>query len=149
MDLNEILQSLPHVFPFRLIDRILEIEPGKKAIALKNVSEDDFFLQGHFLKEPIVPGVLIAEALAQTGGLAFHSIKEKGTGDEEEPFLAAIDQFRLRGKIIPGDQIILEAEVLYIFSHLAKVKVRASVGKETVAEGIFVLAKGSSSQPLP
>jgi 3-hydroxyacyl-[acyl-carrier-protein] dehydratase len=149
MDLNEILQNLPHVFPFRLIDRILEIEPGKKAIALKNVSEDDLFLQGHFQKEPIVPGVLIAEALAQTGGLAFHSIEKKGTGGEEVPYLAAIDQFRLRRKVIPGDQIILEAEVLYVFSHLAKVKVRASVGGETVAEGIFVLAKNPSPQTLP
>jgi 3-hydroxyacyl-[acyl-carrier-protein] dehydratase len=149
MDLNEILQNLPHVFPFRLIDRILEIEPGKKAIALKNVSEDDLFLQGHFLKEPMMTGVLIAEALAQTGGLAFHSIEEKGTGDEGVPFLAAIDRFRLKGKVIPGDQIILEAEVLYVFSHLAKVKVRASVGGETVAEGIFVLAKNPSPQTLP
>jgi 3-hydroxyacyl-[acyl-carrier-protein] dehydratase len=143
-DIDKVLERLPHVFPFRLIDRILEIEPGKKAIALKNVSEDDLFLQGHFLKEPIVPGVLIAEALAQTGGLAFHSSEEKGTGDEGVPFLAAIDQFRLKGKVIPGDQIILEAEVLHVFSHLAKVKVRASVGEEIVAEGIFVLAKNPS-----
>ena len=141
MDLNEILQNLPHVFPFRLIDRILEIEPGKKAIALKNVSEEDFFFQGHFPDEPIMPGVLIAEALAQTGGLAFHSIEEKGTRDEDMPFLAAIDQFRLRRRVIPGDQIILEAEVLYIFSHLAKVKVRASVGGEAAAEGNIVLVK--------
>jgi 3-hydroxyacyl-[acyl-carrier-protein] dehydratase len=148
MDLNEILQKLPHVFPFRLIDRILEIEPGKKAIALKNVSENDFFFQGHFPDEPIMPGILIAEALAQTGGLAFHSVEEK-RNEEEVPYLAAIDQFRLRRKVIPGDQIILEAEVLYVFSHLAKVKVRASVGGETVAEGIFVLAKNPSPQTLP
>jgi len=148
-DMDEVLGRLPHIFPFRLIDRILEIEPGKKAIALKNVSEDDLFLQGHFQEEPVMPGVLIAEALAQTGGLAFHSIEEKGTGNEEVPFLAAIDQFRLRKKVIPGDQIVLEAEVIHVFSHLAKVKVRASVGEETVAEGIFVLAKGPSPQTLP
>jgi 3-hydroxyacyl-[acyl-carrier-protein] dehydratase len=148
MELDEILKRLPHVFPFRMIDRILEIEPGKKAIALKNVSMDEPFLQGHFPDEPVMPGVLIAEALAQTGGLAFHSIEEKGSG-EDVPFLAAIDQFRLRRKVIPGDQIILEAEVLYVFSHLAKVKVRASVGEETVAEGIFVLAKGPSPHTLP
>ena len=149
MDLNEMLKNLPHVFPFRLIDRIIEIEPGKKAIAFKNVSKDDLFLQGHFQEEPVMPGVLIAEALAQTGGLAFHSIEEKGMGNEEVPFLAAIDQFRLRRKVIPGDQIILEAEVLHVFSHLAKVKVRASVREETVAEGIFVLAKGPPPQTLP
>jgi 3-hydroxyacyl-[acyl-carrier-protein] dehydratase len=142
-DMDEVLGRLPHAFPFRLIDRILEIEPGKKAIALKNVSVGDFFLHGHFPDEPVMPGVLIAEALAQTGGLAFHSIEEKET-KEEVPFLAAIDQFRLIKRVIPGDQIILEAEVLHIFSHLAKIKVRASVGEETVAEGIFVLAKSPS-----
>jgi 3-hydroxyacyl-[acyl-carrier-protein] dehydratase len=148
-NLDEVLGKLPHVFPFRMIDRILEIEPGKKAIALKNVSVGDFFLHRHFPDEPVMPGVLIAEALAQTGGLAFHSIDEKGSCGEEVPFLAAIDQFRLIRRVIPGDQIILEAEVLHVFSHLAKVKVRASVGEETVAEGMFVLAKGPSPQPLP
>jgi len=147
MDKHEILQRLPHAFPFRMIDRILEIEPGKKAIALKNVSMDEPFLQGHFSDESVMPGVLIAEALAQTGGLAFHSIGEKGSG-EDAPFLAAIDHFRLIRRVIPGDQIILEAEVLHVFSHLAKVKVRASVREETVAEGIFVLAKGPSPQTL-
>ena len=146
--LNEILQNLPHVFPFRLIDRILEIEPGKKAIALKNVSEDDLFLQGHFSK-----GTHDARRSDCRGpcpdrrlGLSFK--RRKGTGDEDVPFLAAIDQFRLKRKVIPGDQIILEAEVLHVFSHLAKVKVRASVGDETVAEGMFVLAKGPSPQTL-
>jgi 3-hydroxyacyl-[acyl-carrier-protein] dehydratase len=148
MDKEEILLKLPHAFPFRMIDRILEVEPGKKAIALKNVSMDDSFLQGHFLDEPVMPGVLIAEALAQTGGLAFHSIDEKRDGEEEVPFLAAIDQFRLKGKVLPGDQILLEAEILHVFSHLAKVKVRASVGEKTVAEGIFVLAKNPSIQTL-
>ena len=148
-DMNEVLGRLPHVFPFRLIDRILEIEPGKKAIAIKNVSMDEFFLQAHFLNEPIMPGILIVQALAQTGGLAFHSIDEKGSCGEEVPFLAAIDQFRLIRRVIPGDQIILEAEVLHVFSHLAKVKVRASVGEETVAEGMFVLAKAPLPQPLP
>ncbi|MGD0919408.1 MAG: 3-hydroxyacyl-ACP dehydratase FabZ [Thermodesulfobacteriota bacterium] len=145
-DMDEVLGRLPHAFPFRLIDRILEIDPGKKAIALKNVSIDEPFLRGHLPNESIMPGVLIAEALAQTGGLAFHSIEEKETQGEEVPFLAAIDQFRLKRKVIPGDQVILEAEVLHVFSHLAKVKVRASVGEETVAEGIFVLAKGPSSK---
>jgi len=138
------LGRLPHAFPFRMIDRILEVEPGKKAVGLKNVSVDDPFLQGHFPNDPVMPGVLIAEALAQTGGLAFHSIDGNGSGQEEMPFLAAIDQFRLIRKVTPGDQIVLEAEVLRVFSHLAKVKVRALVGEETVAEGMFVLAKAQN-----
>ena len=74
---KEILEKLPHAFPFRMIDRILEIEKGKKAIALKNVSIDEPYFLGHFPKEPILPAVLIVEAMAQTGGLAFHSSFER------------------------------------------------------------------------
>jgi 3-hydroxyacyl-[acyl-carrier-protein] dehydratase len=147
MDFEQILRKLPHAFPFRMIDRILEIEPGKKAIALKNVSIDEPQFLGHFPREPMMPGVLILEALAQTGGLAFHSLDEK----EEEgiPVLARVEEFRLKRKVIPGDQMILEAEVLHIFSNLAKVKVLARVGEEVVAEGTLVLAKGSTTSPSP
>jgi 3-hydroxyacyl-[acyl-carrier-protein] dehydratase len=139
-ELKEILERLPHVFPFRMIDRILQIEPGKKAVALKNVSMDEPYFLGHYPNEPIMPGVLILEALAQTAGLAFLSSFEK----EEEgiPVLARVDEFRLKRKVIPGDQIVLEAEIQHIFSHLAKVKVLARVGGETVAEGMLILAKG-------
>jgi len=143
MDTEELLQMLPHSFPFRMIDRILEIEPGKRAVALKNVSIDEPYFQGHFPKEPVMPGILILEALAQTGGIAFHSSFEK---EEEEgvPFLAAVDRFRLNKRVVPGDQIIMEAEIQHIFSNLAKVKVWAKVKEEIVAEGVLVLAKGPS-----
>ncbi len=142
-DLNEILQRLPHSFPFRMIDRILEIEPGKRAVTLKNVSIDEPYLQGHFPKEPVMPSILILEALAQTGGLAFHSSFEKER--EGVPFLARIDEFRLKGKVVPGDSMILEAEIEHIFSNLAKVKVWARVGEERIAEGRLILAKGPSN----
>jgi len=137
---DEILGRLPHAFPFRLIDRILQIEPGKKATAIKNVSFDEPFLQGHFPKEPVMPIVLILEAMAQTGGIAFHSLSE--TGEVGMPFLAGVDEFRLKKKVVPGDQMVLEAEIQHIFSHLAKVKVAVRVGEETVAEGTLILAKG-------
>lgn len=139
MDFDEILRSLPHAFPFRMIDRILDIEKGKRAIALKNVSMDEPYFLGHFPKEPMMPGVLILEATAQTGGLAFESSFEKG--EEGVPILARIEEFRLKKRVIPGDQLIIEAEVLHIFSNLAKVKVLAKVGQETVAEGTLVLAR--------
>jgi 3-hydroxyacyl-[acyl-carrier-protein] dehydratase len=145
-DFNEILQKLPHSFPFRMVDLILEIDPGKKAIALKNVSIDEPYFQGHFPGEPVMPDTLILEALAQTGGLAFHSSFEE---EEGAPFLAAVDQFRINKKVVPGDQIIMEAEIQHIFSNLAKVKVRAKVKEEIVAEGMLVLAKAPSSEPLP
>jgi len=139
---DDILKNLPHIFPFRMIDRILEIEPGKRAVALKNVSIDEPYLQGHFPKEPVMPSILILEALAQTGGIAFHSSFEKEEGGV--PFLARIDEFRMKKEVSPSDQVILEAEILLIFSNLAKVKVQAKVGGEIVAEGVLVLAKGPS-----
>ena len=147
MDFDEILRSLPHAFPFRMIDRILDIEKGKKAIALKNVSTDEPYFLGHFPKKPVLPGVLILEAMAQTGGLAFESSFEKG--EKGIPALASIEEFRVKKRVIPGDQLIIEAEVLRIFSNLAKVKVLAKVTEETVAEGTLVLARNSSPQSLP
>ena len=139
IDFDEILRSLPHAFPFRMIDRILEIEKGKRATTLKNVSMDEPYFLGHFPKEPVLPGVLILEAMAQTGGLAFESSFEKG--EKGIPALASVEEFRLKRRVIPGDQLIIEAEVLRIFSNLAKVKVLAKVKEETVAEGTFVLAR--------
>jgi 3-hydroxyacyl-[acyl-carrier-protein] dehydratase len=142
MDFDEILTSLPHSFPFRMVDRILDIEKGKRAIALKNVTMDEPYFLGHFPKEPMMPGVLILEAMAQTGGLAFESSFEKG--EEGVPVLARIEEFRLKKRVVPGDQLIIEAEVLHIFSNLAKVKVLAKVEQETVAEGTLILAKAPS-----
>jgi 3-hydroxyacyl-[acyl-carrier-protein] dehydratase len=139
IDTDEILKRLPHAFPFRMIDRILEIEKGKKAIALKNVSIDEPYFLGHFQNNPVMPGVLILEAMAQTGGLAFQSSFEK---EEGIPVLARIEEFRLKRRVIPGDQIIIEAEVLHVFSNLAKVKILARVRGEPVAEGTLVLATG-------
>ena len=147
IDLDEILQRLPHAFPFRMIDRILEIEKGKKAITLKNVSMDEPHFSGHFPNEPIMPGVLILEAMAQTGGLAFQSSFERE--GEGIPVLARVEEFRLERKVNPGDQLIIEAEVLHIFSNLAKVKVLARVGGEIVAEATLVLAKGPLTPPSP
>jgi 3-hydroxyacyl-[acyl-carrier-protein] dehydratase len=143
IDFNEILQRLPHSFPFRMIDRILGIEKGKKATVLKNVSVDEPYFLGHFPKQPVMPGVLILEAMAQTGGIAFQSSFEKE--EERIPVLARIEEFRLKRRVTPGDQIIIEAEVLHIFSNLAKVKVVARVEGESVAEGTLVLAAG----PVP
>jgi 3-hydroxyacyl-[acyl-carrier-protein] dehydratase len=140
MDLDEMIEGLPHSFPFRMVDRILDIEKGKKATALKNVSVAEPYFLGHFPNEPILPWVLILEAMAQTGGLAFQSSFE--SQGEGVPFLARIEEFRLKKRVTPGDQIIIEAEILHIFSNLAKVNASAKVGGEIVAEGTFVLARG-------
>jgi len=147
MDFDEVLKNLPHVFPFRMIDRIIVIEKGRKVIALKNVSVDEPHFLGHFQNDPVMPAALILEAMAQTGGLAFQSSFEK----EEEgiPVLARIEAFRLKRRVIPGDQLIMEAEVLHIFSNLAKVNVQAKVGEDSVAEAMLVLAKAPLTPPSP
>jgi 3-hydroxyacyl-[acyl-carrier-protein] dehydratase len=139
-NLEEILRKLPHAFPFRMIDRVLQIEPGKKATTLKNVSVDEPFLRGHFPREPVMPAVLILEAMAQTGGIAFHSLSEPE--ESGMPYLARVEEFRSKKTVIPGDQVILIAEIQHTFSNLAKVKVYAQVEREIVAEGVLVLAKG-------
>ncbi len=143
MEPDDILQRLPHSFPFRMIDRILDIEKGKKAIALKNVSINEPYFLDHFPNDPVMPGILILEAMAQTGGLAFQSSFEKEEGGV--PVLAKVEEFRWKRRVIPGDQILIEAEVLHIFSNLAKVKVLARVGEEPVAEGTLILARGPSN----
>ncbi len=125
-----------------MIDRVLEIEKGKKAVALKNVSIDEPYFSGHFPGEPVMPWVLILEAMAQTGGLAFQSSFESEEGGV--PFLARIEELRLKRRVTPGDQIVIEAEILHTFSNLAKVKALAKAGGETVAEGTLVLARGPS-----
>ena len=140
MEPDEILRGLPHLFPFRMVDRILTIERGKRAIALKNVSIDEPYFLGHFPGKPVMPWVLVLEAMAQTGGLAFQSSFE--SEGEGVPVLARIEEFRLKKSVTPGDQIIFEAEILHVFSNLAKVKVLAKVEGEIVAEGTLVLARG-------
>ncbi len=142
VELDDILKNLLHRFPFRMIDRVLEIEKGKKAVALKNVSIDEPYFSGHFPREPVMPWVLILEAMAQTGGLAFQSSFESDEGGM--PFLARIEELRLKRRVTPGDQIIIEAEILHTFSSLAKVRALAKAGGEIVAEGTLVLARGPS-----
>jgi 3-hydroxyacyl-[acyl-carrier-protein] dehydratase len=144
MNIDEIMRYLPHRYPFLMIDRVVHLEPGKAATAIKNVSIGEPFFQGHFPGHPIMPGVLIAEALAQTGGLAFASAEENT--DEAErfklPILAKIEEMRFRAAVSPGDQLWLHAEVIRAFESLAMVKVEAKVNDSTVAEGKIVLAKG-------
>src|SRR4030042_1782463 len=140
-DLKEILQRLPQAFLCRVIDRIVEIEKGKKAVGLKEVSIGEPYFSGSLPSDPVMPGVFILEALAQIGGVAFQSSSEKE--EQTMPLLARIEGFRLRGNVTPGDQLILEAEVIHAFSHLARVRVSARGEGKIVAEGMLILAKGS------
>lgn len=143
MNIEEIMKYLPHRYPFLMIDRVVSLEPGKAATAIKNVTFDEPFFQGHFPGHPIMPGVLIVEALAQTGGLAFASAEESPQEEDRFrlPILAKIEEMRFRLPVSPGDQLSLHAEVLRGYESLAIVKVEAKVNDSTVAEGKIVVAK--------
>ena len=129
--------ALPHRYPFLMIDRVLIVEPGRRAVAIKAISLDDFFLGGHFPQMPSLPEALIVEALAQTGGIAMLSAKEGGMG-----ILVRVEEMQFAKTIRPGSLLTLSAEVEFSFGEMAKVRVKAESEGEMVAQGILVLAQG-------
>ena len=132
-DIQQIMDYLPHRYPFLLVDRVLECESGKRLKAIKNVSFNEPFFQGHFPGEPIMPGVLILEALAQaTGLLAFCSMAEEERN--KLYMLVGIDKARFRGQVVPGDQLTLEVELKRTMRGIWMYSTRASVDGETVVE---------------
>ena len=137
MDINEILNVLPHRYPFLLVDKILELEKGKKAVGLKNVTVNEPFFQGHFPGYPVMPGVLIMEALAQVGAVALLSMEEyKG----KIALFAGIDKARFRQQVFPGDQLIMEVEVLKVKGPVGKARATAKVADKMVAEAELMFA---------
>jgi 3-hydroxyacyl-[acyl-carrier-protein] dehydratase len=130
-------QALPHRYPFRMIDCVMELEPGRRAVAVKAISLDDFFLANHFPHTLCMPEALIVEALAQIGGIAMLSAQEAGTA-----FLVRVEEMQFTKTITPGDLLTLSAEVEFSFGEMAKIKVRAESEGETVAQGSLVLAQG-------
>ncbi|MBW2038095.1 MAG: 3-hydroxyacyl-ACP dehydratase FabZ [Deltaproteobacteria bacterium] len=135
---QDVKKGLPHCYPFLMIDRVIELEPGRRAIAIKVVSFDDFFLSGHYPRDPCIPEGLILEALAQTGGIALLSTREGGTG-----VLVKVEEMKFEKALRPGGRLKLCAEVEFRFSGMAKVRVRAEAEGETVAQGVLVLAEGT------
>jgi 3-hydroxyacyl-[acyl-carrier-protein] dehydratase len=141
MDIQQILEHLPHRYPFLLVDRVLECEPGKRLKALKNVSVNEPMFTGHFPERPIFPGVLIMEALAQaTGILAFKSQGKKPDGTSLYYF-AGIDNCRFKQPVLPGDQLILEVEVLKAKRNLWKFGAEAKVDGKVVASAELMCAE--------
>ncbi len=133
---EDIVKLLPHRYPFLLVDRITELEPGKRAVGLKNVTCNEHFFQGHFPGNPIMPGVLIIEAMAQVGGvLARHSIQDSlEKGDKSSIYFMAIDKVKFRRPVVPGDQIVFEVIPLRTGSKIWKVEGKAFVDNCLVAE---------------
>ena len=133
----EIQKLIPHRYPFLLVDRILEVTPGVRAVGLKNVTVNEPFFQGHFPNNPIMPGVLIVEALAQVAGVA-GMLQPENQG--KLGLFAGIDNIRFKRQVVPGDQLILEAEYLVLKMGIGKVKVRAKVDDQIAAEGEIRIA---------
>jgi len=128
----DIQNIIPHRYPFLLVDKIIEVEPGKRAVGIKNVTANEPFFQGHFPGNPIMPGVLIVEALAQTACVAGLLLEEnKG----KLGVFTGIDGVKIRRQVVPGDTLKLEAEFLVFKMGMGKVKVKATVDGELACEG--------------
>lgn len=112
MDINEIMKILPHRYPFLMVDRIVEIEPAKRIVGLKNVSINEPHFQGHFPGHPVMPGVLIIEAMAQVAGIMAYLASDDKTRDKVSYFMA-IDSARFRKPVFPGDQLRIEIETIF------------------------------------
>jgi 3-hydroxyacyl-[acyl-carrier-protein] dehydratase len=133
LTLEEIQKKLPHRYPFALVDRIIEYVPGERAVGIKNVTFNEPHFQGHFPERPIMPGVLIIEAMAQVGGVVLTQMLES----EDGLFLfAGIDKVRFRRPVVPGDQLVITVEVLSIKQRrFGKMQARAEVDGELASEG--------------
>lgn len=137
LDAQQIQAIIPHRYPFLLIDRILELEAGVRAVGWKNVSVNEPYFAGHFPKFPVMPGVLIIEALAQVGAVALLSVEEH---KEKIGFFAGIDNARFRGMVTPGDSLRLEVRITRMKGSIGKGTGTASVEGKTVAEAELMFA---------
>lgn len=128
--IEQIMESLPHRYPMLLVDRILEVTPGESCIGLKNVTMNEAFFQGHYPGMPIMPGVLIVEAMAQAGAcILLADPKYHG----KAPIIGAIDSVKLKRKVVPGDQLISNIELMWMRGDIGRMKGVATVDGETVA----------------
>lgn len=137
LDNCDIQNIIPHRYPFLLVDRIIEIEYGKRAVGIKNVTANEPFFQGHFPGNPIMPGVLIVEAMAQVGAVSILGMEEhKG----KLAVFAGIDGMRFKRQVIPGDTLRMEVEMIAMKRGIGKAKAEAYVGEELAAAGQLMFA---------
>ncbi|HEY2796404.1 MAG TPA: 3-hydroxyacyl-ACP dehydratase FabZ [Thermoanaerobaculia bacterium] len=123
--IDEILKILPHRYPFLLVDRILELEPGKRVVGIKNVTYNEEFFQGHFPGNPVMPGVLVLEAMAQVAGIALLGVVPEK--EKKLLYLSGVDRCRFRRPVVPGDQLRIEAEIVSLKTKVCKCRATATV----------------------
>jgi beta-hydroxyacyl-ACP dehydratase FabZ len=142
-DIQAIMELLPHRYPFLLVDRVLELVKGDRVVALKNVTINEPFFQGHFPGQPVMPGVLIIEAMAQVGGILAY---ETGADEKRNSliYFMGMDKVRFRKPVVPGDQIIFNAKIIKFRSKVAKMSGTASVDSQLVAEAELMASFGGS-----
>ena len=140
MDIHEILRRLPHRFPIILVDRVLELEPGRRIVALKNVSINEPVFSGHFPHYPVMPGVLIIESLAQAAAILSFVTFDKRADRNSVYYFAGIDKARFKRPVGPGDQLRLEVELLREMRGIGKFDARALVDGQVVAEAELLCA---------
>ena len=140
MDIHQILKLLPHRYPILLVDRVLEIEPGKCIKALKNVTINEPFFMGHFPHRPVMPGVLMLEAMAQAAALLSFCTMEVTPDDKTVYYFAGIDGARFKRPVEPGDQMIMDVSLLRMKAGIFKFKGRALVGGELAVEAELTCA---------
>ncbi len=134
MDINQILEHLPHRYPMLLVDRVLECVPGERIVALKNVSINEPFFPGHYPHQPVMPGVLIIESMAQTAAiLSFKTLNDR-SNDNTVYYFVGIEGARFKRPVMPGDQMKLEASIVYHKRGMWRFKVRATVDDQLVSE---------------
>lgn len=143
MDIHEIIELLPHRYPFLLIDRVLEIDMGKSLKALKNVTMNEQFFVGHFPGRPVMPGVLILEAMAQAGAVLAYKSTNCKPSDGVLYYFAGIDNARFRRVVEPGDQLIMEVKVLRSKREIWKLEGSAYVNGELACSAEFMSARKS------
>ncbi|HLS09905.1 3-hydroxyacyl-ACP dehydratase FabZ [Lentibacillus sp.] len=137
MDIEQIKETIPHRYPFLLVDKVTEVEEGKRVVGLKNVTANEPFFQGHFPDYPVMPGVLIVEALAQTGAIGVLGIEEN---QGKIGFLAGLDKCRFKRQVKPGDQLQLEVEIIRLKGPVGKGKGVATVDGEVACEAEITFA---------
>ena len=142
-DIKRIMETLPHRYPLLLVDRVIELIPDDRIVALKNVTINEPFFQGHFPGQPVMPGVLIIEAMAQVGGILAYETRPPEKRNRLIYFMG-MDKVRFRKMVVPGDQIIIEAKILKFRSKVAKMSGKATVDDQLVAEAELLASFGDA-----